>query len=210
MKTKMFYVSEERLIEAIRSLYPDKIKSKDYEYLISIYTKRIFEKQYKKSFYITFELDSKHEESDQAIKLTSAETIKIIRTYLEENTPVDFGLAPILENGELEGFSYPFQTKRFIKYTKDNFLNDLVNFIEIKAAYYQSPNLSLLILPMVAVSNYAEKNARFVWISEAFLKTVADKIRLKKIQLRTILIFLLKDGKPELSQIWPLYAKYKN
>src|SRR3989338_4621851 len=106
MKTRIFYVSEESLIEAIRRLYPDKIKSKDYEYLISIYVKRIFERHDKKTYKITFELDHKHQESNRPLELTTDEIVEILRTYLEENTQIDFGLAPVDKNGEFEGYSY--------------------------------------------------------------------------------------------------------
>ena len=152
MKTRIFYVSEESLIEAIRRLYPDKIKSKDYEYLISIYAKRIFERHDNKIYKITFELDNKHQESNRPLELTPDETVEILRTYLKESASEDFGLAPVDKNGDFEGYSYPFQVKRFIGFSKENFLDELIRYIKAKSSHYGSPETSLIVIPELSSS----------------------------------------------------------
>lgn len=209
MKTKIFYVSEESLIEAIGRLYPDKIKSKDYEYPISIYVKRIFERRDKKNYKIAFELNSKHQESSKELELSPDETVEILRIYLKEATPVDFGLAPVDKNGNLEGYSYPFQVKRFIGSSKKSYLGELIKFIEEKASHYHSPDTSLLIMLEYSRSKKDISEARLVGFSEEFFRSVANKIEINKQSLRSILIFSLRDNEPELTQVWPNYGEYK-
>lgn len=208
MKTKIFYVSEEILIEAIRQLYPYKIKSKDYEYPISIYVKRIFEGHDNKTYKITFELNSEHQEPNRSLELTTDETVKILRTYLKENTDVDFGLAPIGKNGRFEEYSYPFQVKRFIGSSKANFLEDLTKFIEKKAGHYKSPETSLIVIPELLSSKKDTSKANIVGFSEDFFRAVAKKINIKDKSLRSILTFSLKDSEPVLTQVWPNYGEY--
>lgn len=209
MKTKIFYVSEEKLIETIRRLYPNKIKSKDYEYLISIYVKRIFERHDNKTYKITFELDSKHQESSRSLELTTDETVKILRTYKEENTPVDFGLAPVDKNGDFDGYSYPFQVKRFIGFSREPFLDELVRFIEDKSSHYRSPTTSFVVMPEFSASNNDASNANIVGFSEEFFRAVANKVNINEKSLRSILIFSLRDGEPDLTQVWPNYGEYR-
>lgn len=209
MKTKIFYISEESLTEAIRRLYPENIKSKDYEYLLSIYVKRIYERYYKKTFKITFELNNKHQEVNRQLELTPDETVGILRTYLEENTPVDFGLAPVDKNGEFEGYSFPFQIKKYIGFSSESFLNELLGFIKDKSSHYCSPNTSLIVLPELSLSKGDELNAHIVGFSKDFFRVVAKKINIKDKSLRSILIFSLKDNEPVLTQVWPNYGEYQ-
>jgi len=209
MKTRIFYVSEESLIEAIRRLYPDKVKSKDYEYLISIYTKRIFERHDNKTYKITFELDNKHQESNRPLELTPDETVEILRTYLEENTPVDFGLAPVDKNGDFEGYSYPFQVKRFIASSTETFLDELVRFIEDKSSHYRSSKTSLVVIPELSSPGSDESKARIASFSEDFFRAVANKVNINEKSLRSILIFSIKDSEPVLTQVWPNYGEYR-
>lgn len=208
MKTNIFYVSEEILIEAIRQLYPDKIKSKDYEYPISIYVKRIFERHDNKTYKITFELDNKHQESKKPLELTPEETVKILRTYLEENTPVDFGLAPVDKDGNFEGYGYPFQVKRFIGLSTETFLDDLIKFIENKSSHYRSDKTSLIVMPAFSVSLNEGEKAHLIGFSEDYFRTVANRISVNDKTLRAILAFSIKDGEPTLTQIWPNYGEY--
>lgn len=209
MKTRIFYVSEENLIEAIRRLYPNKIKSKDYEYLISVYVKRIFERHDNKTYIITFELDSRHQESNRSLELTPDETVNILRTYLEENTPVDFGLAPIKENGVFKGYGYPFQVKRFIGFSKENFLDELAGFIEKKSRHYGSPKTSLVVIPELSSSEGDVSKAHIVGFSEDFFRAVANRIKISEQTLRSVLLFSIKDKEPVLTQVWPNYGEYK-
>lgn len=209
MKTKIFYVSEESLIEAIRRLYPDKVKSKDYEYLISIYIKRIFERHDDKTYKITFELDSRHQESNKPLELTPDEIVQILRKFLEENTPVDFGLAPIDKNGDFEGYSYPFQVKRFIGFSHETYLDELVRFIEDKSSHYRSPTTSLVVMPEFSTSNNDKSKAHIVAFSEELFKSVANKVNINKKSLRSILFFSIRDGEPELTQVWPNYGEFR-
>ena len=208
MKTKIFYISEANLTEAIRCLYPGEIRPKGYEYLISIFIKRIFEKHDKKTYMITFELDSKHQESKKTLELTPDEAVIILRSYLEENTPVDFGLAPVDRNGNFEGYGYPFQVKRFIGHSNETFLNDLVKFIKDKSLHYSSSTTSLLIIPELSSPNKDKLKACIVGFSEDFFRAVANKININRNSLRSVLIFSLKNDNPELTQVWPNYGEY--
>jgi len=209
MKTKIFYVSEESLIEAIRCLYPKRIKSKDYEYLISIYTKRIFERHYNQTYKITFELDDKHQETSRPLELTPDETVKILRTFLKEKTPIDFGLAPVDKNGNSEGYCYPFQVKRFIGLSKEKFLDQLSSFINGKSEHYKSPETSLIVIPELSSLKSNVQNAHIAGFSEEFFRAVANKVKINEKSLRSILIFSIKDSEPVLTQVWPNYGEYK-
>lgn len=210
MKTNIFYVSEETLIEAIRRLYPDNIKPKDYEYLISIYVKRIFERHDNKIYKITFELNSKHQESNKPLELTPDETVEILRTYLEENTPVDFGLAPIHEDGNFEGFNYPFQVKRFIGLSTETFLDDLTKFIEDKSLHYCSNTTSLIVMPTLSASKEDKEKAHIIAFSEEYFRAVANRINIDGNSLRSILIISVNGREPTLTQVWPNYGEYHN
>lgn len=208
MKVNVFYVSEETLIEAIRHLYPDKIKSKDYEYLISIYVKKIFEKHDGKTYKITFETNYKRQEVNGARELNTDEVVEILRNQLKENTDVDFGLAPVKENGEFENYSYPFQVKRFIGFSKENFLEELVEFVEEKAGHYKSPETSLIVVVEFAISKEDIKKASLVVFSEAFFRSVAKNLEVPGASLRSIVLFSINKKDPVLTQVWPNYGEY--
>ena len=209
MKTKIFYISEKNLIEAIQRLYPNKIKQKDYEFLISIYVKRIFERHDNKTYKITFELNDKHQESSRSLDIAPDETVEILRTYLKEGTDVDFGLAPVDEKGNFEGYGYPFQVKRFIGFSKENFLDELVDFIMEKSRHYKSPETSLVVIPELSSSKKNISHAKMVRFSEEFFRAVANKINIKNGYLRSLLTFSLNGNEPVLTQVWPNYGEYR-
>lgn len=209
MKTKIFYVSEESLLKAIKTLYSNKIKAKDYEWIISIYVKRIFERNDNKTYKITFELDGRHQESSRPLELTPEETVEILRVYLEEDTPMDFGLAPVNEVGDFEGYNYPFQVKRFIGISTENFLDELIKFIEVKSSHYRSQTTSLIIIPELSTSNSDVTNAHIIDFSEELFRTAANKCNVNKKSLRSVLIFSIRGTEPNLIQIWPNYGDYQ-
>jgi len=214
MKTQVFYVSEVTLLEAIRLLHRNGLKPKDYEYAISIYAKRIFERLYNKTFVITFELNSKHQKDSRSLELTSKETVVILRTHLKEGTEVDFGLAPFTQ-GSFKGYDYPFQVKRFIGHSANTFLDDLIKFIEKKSRHYRSPKTSLIAIPELKApdhnnSNQSDLKINIVNFSKELFRTMANKISVDKGYLRSILIFALNKGEPKLTQIWPNYGEYKD
>lgn len=209
MKTNIFYVSEENLIEAVRRLYPDNIKSKDYEYLISIYVKRIFERHDNRTYKITFELNNKHQEQSGSVELTPDETVEILRTYKEEDTPVDFGLAPVAKDGKFEGYSYPFQVKRFIGFSKENFLKELTKFIDEKSRHYSSTQTSLVVIPELALSKNDISKANILEFSEDFFGEIANSLNTIQYSLRSILTLSINEDEPVLVQVWPNYEEYR-
>lgn len=208
MKTNVFYISEEKLVEAIRVLYPDKIKAKDYEYLVSVYVKRIFEKHDHKQYLISFELNPRHQEQHRELNLKADKTVEILRDFLNESTDVDFGLAPVDVDGKFEGYGYPFQVKRFIGFSKERYTEELEDFIKEKSNHYSSPETSLIIIPEFSESKSDISSAKMTGFSEELYRALAKQIALDKPILRSILLFSIKIGMPFLTQVWPNYGEY--
>src|SRR3989344_3955012 len=197
MKTRVFWITEEKLLEAMKLFWDSDLRGKDYEYAISIYVKRIFENQYKKPFVITFELDAKHQETEN----------------LEEHTEVDFGLAPVMQ-GRFEGYSYPFQVKRFIGSSLNTFQDDLLNFIQKKSKHYRTADTSFVVIPELKISNQAvgglsAHQSKLLEFSEVFLRGLSNKINVDRKSLRSILVFSLSNNSPVLTQIYPNFGEYR-
>ena len=213
MKTRVFWITEEKLLEAMKLFWDSDLRGKDYEYAISIYVKRIFENQYKKPFVITFELDAKHQETEKLLELPSNELANILRTYLEEHTEVDFGLAPVMQD-RFEGYSYPFQVKRFIGSSLNTFQDDLLNFIQKKSKHYRTSDTSFVVIPELKISNQAvgglsAPQSKLLEFSEVFLRGLSNKINVDRKSLRSILVFSLSNNSPVLTQIYPNFGEYR-
>jgi hypothetical protein len=85
-------------------------RSKDYEFAISLHAKKFF--ALNQQLVIVFEQNSKKHNYPNRFSPNLQQLREIITTYNEENTPVDFALAPVNANA-FEGYAYPFQVKRF-------------------------------------------------------------------------------------------------
>lgn len=198
-KQNVFYIKEESLLQilAVHGRGPD---TKDYEYIVSILAKRLFESKFRQPFTIVFEVNNKHKVMPGNVKLTADEGNEILRTYLEENTPVDFGLAPGTP-GKFEGYAYPFQVKRFIGKSIDNMENELVKFINSKIIHYNDPNLSLIIIPELPDISPPNRIDKKVSITD-----IQKGLTIKKNPLRSIFLLEIYNNKERLIQIWPTYS----
>jgi hypothetical protein len=196
MKTNVFYVTEELLIETLRK-YGKGSESKDYEYAISVYAKRVFEKRFKQPFTITFETNSKYTSGIRSIPSTPEEVIKVLRELLQENTSIDFGLASGTP-GNFEGHAYGFQVKRFKSKVPRTIMKDLKKFIEIKANKYRSPDTGLIIVPDLELN----------LPNDLSLRQLSKEVNIANGSLKAALILVNKNSEPELIQIWPNYGEY--
>lgn len=146
MKRNIFFVDEAILIQYLEKY--GKSNTKDYEFAISIHAKKYFEEKLNQKLIIVFEQNNKLHNYPKRFTPNLGQLREIITTYNEENTPVDFGLAPV-NSGEFDGFAYPFQVKKFITKPSETTNDELAAYINKKANRYRSSDIGLIIVPQL-------------------------------------------------------------
>lgn len=147
MKHNIFYLDGEILKQYLEQ-YGRGAHSKDYEFAISVHAKEYFEKKLNQQFVIVFEQNSKRHNFPNRFTPNLEQLREILTTYNEEDTPVDFALAPVSAD-KFEGYAYPFQIKRFYSKPSDKTNEELASFINEKANKYRSSQVGLIIVPQL-------------------------------------------------------------
>lgn len=188
----VFIVDEGPLIAAIRK-YGKGVSSKDYEYAVSIHMKRKLEANYKEPFCIVFDLKPGIIDPKRNFNPTPEETNRVLREMLQEDTPVDFGLVKgTVDKHEESGFA--FQVKKFIGRSKENFNQDLLDYIHKILAKYKPGEASLIVLPDL------EKNpSDLAPVNVDFLR---KNIVVPKGSFMGVFV-MYYDGHPVIRQIYP-------
>lgn len=146
MKHRIFFVDEEKLIEYLQK-YGRGARSKDYEFAIALHAKTYWDKKLRQKHIIVFEQNNKMHNYPQRFSPTVEELKDILRTYNEENTPVDFALAPVSTADEFEGIAYPFQIKKYVPDTDEPDNSEFAAYISEKANKYRASDTCLIVFP---------------------------------------------------------------
>lgn len=202
-KFPVIYFEEPPIIEYLR-LYGHGHNSKDYELAISVWIKRLYEKQSKsKSPYcVAFELKEELDKTNPDFDPMNIDHVKdILENRRRQDTPLDF----ILVKGDVSSkpnTGWGFQLKRFGKNIKENFEQELVNYVNKLLQKTQPGEAGLIVIPE------ADENLQPVGIQE--LKDVGLQTKKISQQLKTNgnsykLIKLLSKSasKMTLTELWP-------
>jgi len=202
-KFPVIYFEEAPIIEYLR-LYGHGHNSTDYELAISIWIKRLHEKNSKsKSPYcIAFELKEELNKTNPDFDSMNIDHVKdIIENRRRQDTPLDF----ILVKGDVSSgpkMGWGFQLKRFGKNIKQNFEQELVNYVNKLLQNTQPGEAGLIVIPE------ADKNLQPVETQE--LKGIGLRIKNISQQLKTngnsykLIKFLSNSGsKIVLTELWP-------
>lgn len=202
-KFPVIYFEEVPIIEYLR-LYGHGHNSKDYELAISVWIKRLYEKHSKsKSPYcIAFELKEELNKTNPDFDPMNIDHVKnIIENRRRQDTPLDF----ILVKGDVSSkpnTGWGFQLKRFGKNIKQNFEQELVNYVNKLLQKTQPGEAGLIVIPE------ADEDLQPVETQE--LKNIGLKTKKISQQLKTegnsykLIKFLSKSGsKIVLTELWP-------
>lgn len=193
MKHKIFYISDEKLIEYLMQ-YSRGINSKDYEFSVSLHAKAFWEEKLKQKLCVVFEQNDKMHDFPQQFSPTLEELKDILRIYNKEDTPVDFALAPISPEGKFIGFAYPFQIKKFMPRILDNLSIEFAKFINKKTNSYRDKDLCMIFLPQIL--GIKENSMSFK------IEEVKDNLKINEDSVRAIYCFQFSKGKPSFSLLW--------
>lgn len=194
-KHNVFIIDEEPLIAAI-SKYGKGAKSKDYEYAVSIYMKRKLEEAYKEPFCIVFDTKPGKRDTRRNFKPTPEETIQILREILQEDTPIDFGLAKGTIDNHADS-AFAFQVKKFLGQYKNTFNEDLLKYIHKILDKYKPGEASLIIVP--GLENNPSNHNQSAQVDVDFLR---NNIIVPEGSFQAVFI-LIYDNQAVIKQLWP-------
>lgn len=192
MKHNTFYVEAHVLEDYLRK-YSRGLKTKDYEYHIALYAKDFFDRQLKQESLLAFEVNNKQHTYPKQMKITAELLKEILRDYKEENTPVDFALAPV-KDGQLLGYAYPFQIKKFLSEFNEMTTTEVADYINNKANHYRDSEVSMIIVPVNKVDSDIPKGFD--------INELKSKLKIDDKALHSVYIFQNIDGTAYFRPIW--------
>lgn len=192
MKHKAFYV-DAPVMEEYLSKYGRGARSKDYEYAVALHAKTFWEKKDGVKYRISFEQNDKMHSYPNDFTPTAEELRDILLTYNKEYTDVDFGLAPVSASGKLEGYTYPFQIK---KYVPDNEKPDneaFAAYISEKANHYRAGDTCMIVFPEMLGRE----------VTEGYdIAEVKKHLNIDEGAVRAIYGFQFDNGTPNFILLW--------
>jgi len=145
-KFPIIYFDEKPIIEYLK-LYGHGPNSKDYELAVSIWIKRLYEKNSNSPYCIAFELKEELSKTNPNFDPANTSDVKeVIENKRREDTPLDF----ILIKGNVSSkpkTGWGIQLKRFGINIKQNFEQELVNYINNLLLKNQPGEVGLVIIP---------------------------------------------------------------
>ncbi len=145
MKNYFVFFSRRTILDFLRK-YNKGPDSKDYELLIAMVLSRALEEMWGKPNVIGFEISEKYARDLPDLgSLTIKQVEKVLRRYVEENSPVDLAITKgtILNH---EPKSAAFQLKRFGKNTKEKDTNALIEFLNKMPKKYSKVKATLVVI----------------------------------------------------------------
>src|ERR1035437_7545429 len=146
MKHIAFYL-DALVMEEYLQKYNRGVRSKDYEYSVALHAKTFWEKKDGIKYKISFEQNDKMHDYPDNFTPTAEELKEILLTYNKEDTDVDFALAPVSASSEPEGYSYPFQIKKYIPKDEEPDNKAFAAYISEKANHYRAGETSMIVFP---------------------------------------------------------------
>lgn len=202
-KFPVIYFEEAPIIEYLR-LYGHGYNSRDYELAICVWIKRLYEKNSNdgRPYCVAFELKEKLRRTNPSFNPTNISEVKdVIENRRREDTPSDFILVKGVASSKPKT-GWGFQLKRFGKKIKQNFEQELVNYINKLLQKSRPGEVGLIVIPE------SDENLQPIEIKE--LKNIGLETKRISQQLKTnntsykLIKFLNKIGpKVFLTELWP-------
>lgn len=200
-KFPVIYFEESPIIEYLKR-FGHGYNLKDYELAISIWIRRLYEKNSKSDYCVAFELKEELKRTNPNFNSTNPSDVKdVIENRRREDTPLDFILVKGVVSSKPKS-GWGFQLKRFGKNVKQNFEQDLINSINKLLRESRPGEVGLIVIPE------ADENLQPIEIEE--LKNIGLKTKKISQQLKTdnnsykLIKFLSRTGsKVFLTELWP-------
>lgn len=200
-KFPVIYFEEGPIIKYLK-LYGHGHNSKDYELVISIWIKRLYEKNSNSPYCIAFELKEELSETNPNFDPTNISDVKkVIENRRMEDTPLDF----ILVKGTVSSkpkTGWGIQLKRFGINIKQNFEQELVIYLNNLLLKNQPGEVGLVVIPE------ADEDLQLVELEELkntglITSKISPKLNTNNNSYKFIK-FLSKTGsKIFLTELWP-------
>lgn len=197
MKHRIFFASDEMLIAYLQK-YGQIDRAIDHEINMSLHAKEFWEKKLGQKLMVVFEQNDKMHKYPERFTAGVEELKEILQTYNEQNTPVDFALAPVSSPEKFDGFAYPFQVKRARLKVSGNVTKEFADFINEKANKYRAIDTCLILDPQLVGDN---KDKKMFQVDE--LKSL---LKIDEQALRAIYIF---QSSSEATNFLPLWVSQK-
>lgn len=200
-KFPVIYFEESPIIEYLRR-YGHGHNSKDYELAISIWIKRLYERNSNSPYCVAFELKEELRKTNPNFNPANISDVKdVIENRRREDTPLDFILVKGVASSK-PNTGWGVQLKRFGKNIKQNFEQELVKYINKLLQKSQPGEVGLIVIPE------ADESLQPIEIQE--LKNIGLVTKKISKQLKTnnnsykFIKFLSKiDSKIFLTELWP-------
>lgn len=203
MKFPVVYFEESPIVNYLK-LYGHGYNSKDYELAISLWIKRLYEKNANDNspYCVAFELKEELEKTNPNFDpLNIGEVKDVIENKRKESTPLDFILVKGIPSSK-PTTGWGIQLKRFGKNVKQNFEQELVSYINKLLQKNQPGEVGLIVIPE------PDEHLQPMEIQE--LKNTGLEVEKINQQLKTnensfkFIKFLGKtDFKITLTELWP-------
>lgn len=200
-KFPIIYFEEGPIIEYLR-LYGHGHNSKDYELAISIWIKRLYEKNSNNPYCVAFELKEELSKTNPNFDSANISDVKeVIENRRREDTPLDF----ILVKGTVSSkpkTGWGIQLKRFGINIKQNFEQELVNYINNLLLENQPGEVGLVVIPE------ADENLQPVELEELkntslVTSRISQELNTNSNSYKLIKFLSKKGSKIFLTELWP-------
>lgn len=191
MKHRIFFANKELLIEYLHKYGGD--KTIDHEVNIALYAQEWWEKKMNQRFVIVFEQNNKMHNYPDRFTPTVEQLKDILETYVEVDTPVDFGLAPIEKVEDYDGFAYPFQVKQIRMPISEDTPQKLADFVSSKANRYRDTKICFIIDPQLVGNNTGTMFR---------MGDLQEKLKIRDDAIRALYMFQKKGNAFEFLTVW--------
>lgn len=205
MKIDAYFVGE-NTIKAFLTKYGKGYRSKDHEYAIAVYVKRIFERVWGIECCIGLELKEPLS-APKGDDLSPLEMVnKVLRKKTKEDTPIDFAIVKgNTKKHEADGFA--FQLKRFGMGIKDNFKTALASYItkEIPRKTGKCEDVGLIIA-LDPDENLNEEELQS--ITKNFgLQAFSKSLKISNYPYEKVFLLGKDPNVVHLTEIWPNFSQ---
>lgn len=197
------FVVNENTIRNFLKGYGKGYKSKDHEFAVAIYIKRLFERVWKKECCLAFQL--KHSLNGVLENTTIGDIDKIqsiFRNQTKENTPVDF-LLLVGNPNKHSSEGYAFQLKRFGMNVKKDFKSNLLKYLKetIPTKFGYCGEVALILI--IDLDEDLEKVEQEELKKALNFNYFREKLNFKDYPFKKIFFFGMSDKSLHLTEVWP-------
>lgn len=197
------FIVNENTVRNFLKRHGNGYKSKDHEFAVAIYIKRLFENQWKTECCLAFQLKQQLKVDPKNPGFEDIDKIRdIFREQIKESTPIDFLLLkgnPYKHSNQ----GYAFQLKRFGIDIKKNFKKNLLHYLKVIIPKKFGDCGEVALIVIVDLDENLESREKKELETALNFNYFRKKLILKTYPFKKIFLFGLNEKNIHLTEVWP-------